>query len=140
MLAIALQVRVRKFAPGMSKEWVERLRHGFGRDSDITQIMYPQQVDAGIRRFLETRDRQTREDESISSSVAIKMKQPSFASLNFDAKRKHTRREDFLGEMEKVASWARLLALIEPHYPTEGRPDQSPTPHTTRLRIYLMQQ
>jgi IS5 family transposase len=36
-------------------------------------------------------------------------------------KRKQTRREIFLGEMEQVVPWKSLLALIEPHYPTSGR-------------------
>jgi transposase, IS5 family len=67
------------------------------------------------------------------------MKQPSFASLSFGAKKKRTRREDFLGEMEKVVPWVKLLALIEPHYPTEGRPGRQPIPYATMLRIYLMQ-
>jgi transposase, IS5 family len=68
------------------------------------------------------------------------MKQPSFASLSFDAKKKRTRREDFLSEMEKVVPWAKLLALIEPHYPREGRPGRQPIPCLTMLRIYFMQQ
>jgi hypothetical protein len=82
----------------------------------------------------------TREDESISSGAMIKMKQPSFTSLSFDAKKKRTRREDFLAEMEKVVSWAKLLALIEPHYPTEGRPGRLSIPCAIMLRIYFMQQ
>jgi transposase, IS5 family len=68
------------------------------------------------------------------------MKQGSFASLSFDAKKKRTRREAFLAEMEKVVPWVNLLALIEPHYPTDGRPGRQPMPHATMLRIYLMQQ
>jgi transposase, IS5 family len=68
------------------------------------------------------------------------MKQRSFASLSFDAKKKRTRREDFLSEMEKVVPWAKLLALIEPHYPKDGRPGRQPIPYATMLRIYFMQQ
>jgi transposase, IS5 family len=80
-----------------------------------------------------------REDEFISFKAATTMKQRSFASLSFDAKKKRTRREDFLSEMEKVVPWAKLLALIEPHYPMEGRPGRQPIPFATMLRIYLMQ-
>jgi hypothetical protein len=80
------------------------------------------------------------EDESISFKAAATMKQRSFASLSFDAKKKRTRREDFLSEMEKVVPWAKLLALIEPHYPKDGRPGRQPTPYATMLRIYFMQQ
>jgi transposase, IS5 family len=67
------------------------------------------------------------------------MKQRLFASLNFDAKKKRTRCEDFLAGMENVVPWAKLLALIGPHYPTEGRPGRQPIPYATMLRIYLMQ-
>lgn len=45
------------------------------------------------------------------------MKQRSFALLSFKSKKKSTRREKFLGEMDKVVPWAALLALIEPTYP-----------------------
>lgn len=44
------------------------------------------------------------------------MKQRSFASLSFDAKKKPARREKFFGEMDKVMTWKALLALIEPSY------------------------
>jgi IS5 family transposase len=68
------------------------------------------------------------------------MKQRSFASLSFDAKKKPTRREKFLGEMDKVVPWEALLALIEPSYPTSGRRGRPPMPAATMLRIHFMQQ
>lgn len=34
------------------------------------------------------------------------MKQATFASLSVDAKKKHTRREVFLGDMDRVVPWA----------------------------------
>jgi IS5 family transposase len=68
------------------------------------------------------------------------MKQRSFASLSFDVKKKPTRREKFLGEMDKVVPWADLLALIEPSYPTSGRRRRPPMPAATMLRIHFMQQ
>ncbi|MET3654701.1 hypothetical protein ABIC75_004449 [Dyella japonica] len=68
------------------------------------------------------------------------MKQRSFASLNFEAKKKPTRRKQFLGEMERVVPWATLLALIEPHYPSEGRRGRPPMAMSTMLRIHLLQQ
>lgn len=47
--------------------------------------------------------------------------QRSFAELDgFRKQRKTTRREAFLVEMERVISWQRLEALIEPVYPTAG--------------------
>ncbi|PWK87740.1 hypothetical protein C7456_106233 [Fulvimonas soli] len=48
------------------------------------------------------------------------MKQRTFASLSYETKKKPTRREKFLGEMDRVVPWADLQALIAPHYPTSG--------------------
>ena len=48
-------------------------------------------------------------------------KQLSFASYEFAQKKRVTRREKFLAEMDQVVPWARLEALIEPQYPTSGR-------------------
>ena len=47
-------------------------------------------------------------------------KQPAFRSLRDAMKKKVTRREQFLAEMDAVVPWARLLALIVPHYPKSG--------------------
>jgi IS5 family transposase len=49
------------------------------------------------------------------------MAQISFADAEYAGKRKKTRREVFLEEMELVVPWRALLKLIEPHYPTAGR-------------------
>ena len=67
------------------------------------------------------------------------MKQKSFASLAWDGKKKVTRREKFLGEMDAVIPWEPLLALIEPHYP-KGEVGRKPKPLEAMLRIYFMQQ
>jgi hypothetical protein len=48
------------------------------------------------------------------------MKQTTFASLAYSGKKKRTRREKFLSEMEAVVPWSRLTGLIEPHYPKAG--------------------
>jgi IS5 family transposase len=66
------------------------------------------------------------------------MKQRTFASAAWDKKGKVTRRERFLSEMDAVIPWARLLALIEPHYPQAGAGRQ-PHPLERMLRIYFMQ-
>jgi IS5 family transposase len=65
--------------------------------------------------------------------------QLSFAHAEYAGKKKTTRRERFLGEMERVVPWARLVALIEPHYPSglRGRP---PIGIERMLRIYFLQQ
>ena len=66
------------------------------------------------------------------------MKQTTFASLAWKAKGKTTRREQFLAEMNAVIPWARLTALIEPHYPKAGKGRQ-PLPLERMLRVYFMQ-
>lgn len=68
------------------------------------------------------------------------MKQSSFASLNFASKKRQTRREVFLAEMERVVPWRELEALVEPHYPTTGRRGRQPIGISTMLRIHFMQQ
>ncbi len=67
------------------------------------------------------------------------MKQTTFASLAFESKKKLTRRERFLAEMDRVVPWARLLKLIAPHYPRAGN-GRTPMPLETMLRIYFLQQ
>ena len=42
------------------------------------------------------------------------MKQTSFSSAEYAAKKRKTRRERFLAEMDAVVPWSRLEALIEP--------------------------
>jgi hypothetical protein len=44
-------------------------------------------------------------------------KQLSFATYRFSRKKRVTRRERFLAEMERVVPWERLEAVIEPLYP-----------------------
>lgn len=69
------------------------------------------------------------------------MKQRSLAMTGYFDKGKKTRREQFLAEMDQVVPWARLYALIEPHYPkgspAGGRP---PLPLERMFRIYCLQQ
>jgi hypothetical protein len=67
------------------------------------------------------------------------MKQTTFASLAFERKKKQTRHERFLKEMDAVAPWSALLAVIEPHYPASGRRGRPPIALATMLRIYFMQ-
>ncbi len=42
------------------------------------------------------------------------MERLSFASLDYQAKKKRTKREKFLAEMDGVIPWSRLEALIQP--------------------------
>jgi IS5 family transposase len=67
------------------------------------------------------------------------MTQLTFSDAEYAGKRKQTRREVFLDEMDKVVPWEALLALIEPHYPKAGR-GRRPYPLATMLRIHFLQQ
>lgn len=62
----------------------------------------------------------------------------SFAAAEYGDKKKTTRKEQFLFEMEKVVPWARLIALIEPHYP-KGKRGRPPVGVERMLRLYFLQ-
>lgn len=66
--------------------------------------------------------------------------QASFSELEYAAKKKQTRRDRFLSEIEAVTPWASLIATITPHYPAnDGR--GRPTIGLERmLRMYVAQQ
>ena len=66
-------------------------------------------------------------------------RQRTFASMAWNTKGKVTRREQFLAEMDAVIPWARLLRLIEPHYPKAGDGRQ-PLGLEKMLRVYFLQQ
>ena len=69
-------------------------------------------------------------------------KQISFAQAEYDAKRKTTRRDRFLGEMEIEVPWALLLEALRPHYYSEAGkgPGRPPIGLERMLRLYLLQQ
>ena len=65
--------------------------------------------------------------------------QRTFSDLEYAAKKKVTRRERFLNELEAIAPWAALCAEIEPYYPRgEGR-GRPPIGLERMLRMYLAQ-
>jgi IS5 family transposase len=66
--------------------------------------------------------------------------QTSFADLEYSLKKRLTRREKFLAEMEKTVPWTKLIAVIAPHYPTTGRPGRQPMALSSMFRIYCLQQ
>jgi len=69
------------------------------------------------------------------------MDQLSFASLDFAAKKKRTKRDVFLAEMAAVVPWGMLEGLIEPRYPKMGpQGGRRPFPLPVMLRIYCLQQ
>jgi IS5 family transposase len=68
------------------------------------------------------------------------MSQRSFASAEYAMKKKCTRRERFLADMERIVPWARLMAVIEPLYPKSGRVGRQPIGVPKMLRMYCLQQ
>ena len=66
-------------------------------------------------------------------------RETSFAQSEDAGKKKTTRRERFLGEMERVVPWARLVALITPCYP-KGERGRPPMGVEKMLRVYFLQQ
>lgn len=65
--------------------------------------------------------------------------QTSFAQSEYARKKKTTRREKFLGQMEQVVPWARLVALVVPHYPA-GKRGRPPVGIERMLRLYFLAQ
>ena len=65
--------------------------------------------------------------------------QRTFASLAWSMKGKVTKRERFLGEMNAVIPWRRLMALVEPYYSKQGESGGQPKSLETMLRIYFVQ-
>jgi transposase, IS5 family len=65
--------------------------------------------------------------------------QTSFAQGEYAGKKKTTRRERFLGQMEAVVPWARLVAVIVPHYPA-GKRGRPPVGVERMLRLYFLAQ
>ena len=66
------------------------------------------------------------------------MKQMTFADAEYAGKRKQTRKELFLIEMDQVVPWKGLIALIDPHYP-KGDGGRPAYPLMAMLRVHLMQ-
>lgn len=64
--------------------------------------------------------------------------QRTFAGLAWTTKKKVTRRERFLAEMDAVIPWGELVALVAPVYPKAGR-GRPPMPIATMLRIHFLQ-
>jgi IS5 family transposase len=66
--------------------------------------------------------------------------QSSFADLEYAAKKKRTRRERFLAEIEAVTPWGALIAEIAGFYPNGEGPGRPPIGLQRMLRMYIAQQ
>ena len=68
----------------------------------------------------------------------MRSEQPSFTDVEYQNRRRVSRREEFLEVMDATIPWARWVGLIEPFYYT-GKKGRKPKPLETMLRMYLLQ-
>jgi IS5 family transposase len=66
-------------------------------------------------------------------------RQGSFSQAEYAGKKKQTRRDKFLSEMERVVPWARLVERLQPFYPT-GQRGRPPIGLERMLRLHFLQQ
>jgi IS5 family transposase len=66
--------------------------------------------------------------------------QRSFSELEYAAKRKQTRRDRFLADIEAVTPWPALVRVIEPFYPKGDGRGRPPIGVERMLRMYVAQQ
>jgi IS5 family transposase len=66
--------------------------------------------------------------------------QKSFSDLEYAAKKKLTRRDRFLAEIDSVTPWGKLHKLVEPFYPKVVGAGRPPIGLARMLRMYVAQQ
>ena len=66
--------------------------------------------------------------------------QASFSELEYAAKKKQTRRDRFLAEIDAVTPWGELERTVTPFYPRSGGRGRPPIGLTRMLRMYVAQQ
>ena len=66
------------------------------------------------------------------------MEQPTFSDLEYQGKKRKTRRELFLERMDGLIPWQKLEGRINPFYPKAGR-GRHPYPLPVMLRIHCVQ-
>lgn len=64
-------------------------------------------------------------------------KQQSMADIEYENRKRKTRRDEFLAIMEEVIPWEEWTALVEPYYPS-GKRGRPPRGVETMLRMYLL--
>jgi IS5 family transposase len=68
------------------------------------------------------------------------MKQTSFSDVEFASKKRLTRRDRFLSEIEAATPWPALVAALLPHYPKGDGRGRPPIGLERMLRMYVAQQ
>jgi IS5 family transposase len=66
------------------------------------------------------------------------MDQATFSELEYDNKKRKTRREKFLERMDSLVPWEKLEKKIRRHYPKRGR-GRPPYPLSVMLRVHCVQ-
>lgn len=66
--------------------------------------------------------------------------QKSFSDPEYAAKKKLTRCDRFLAEIDKVTPWSKLKQMIEPFYPKVGGASRPPIELPRMPRMYVAQQ
>ena len=65
------------------------------------------------------------------------MKQQSFTEIEYENRKRRTKRDEFLERMERLIPWKEWCALVEPYYPS-GRRGRPPRGVEIMLRMYLL--
>jgi transposase, IS5 family len=68
------------------------------------------------------------------------MKQYTFSQAEYNGKKRQTRRERFLAEIERITPWDALKKDIEPYYPKPIGAGRPPRGLDVMLRMYIAQQ
>ncbi|GGY45242.1 hypothetical protein GCM10007387_29050 [Pseudoduganella albidiflava] len=68
------------------------------------------------------------------------VKQSSFSDVEFAGKKKRTRRERVLAEIEAITPWAALVAALLPYYSRGDGRGRPPMGLERMLRMYIVQQ
>ena len=66
------------------------------------------------------------------------MKQQTISDLEYSARKRKTKREEFLDTMEEIIPWDEWVAFIAPYYP-DGKRGRPPKGIEKMLRMYLVQ-
>ena len=66
------------------------------------------------------------------------MKQQTFTDMEYSARKKITKREEFLNIMEEIIPWDEWVSVIVPYYPS-GKRGRPPMGIEKMLRMYLLQ-
>lgn len=72
---------------------------------------------------------------------AVDSEQPSFTDIEYGNRRRTSKREQFLEQMNATIPWVTWVGLIEPHYYADrpGKTGRKAKPIATMLRMYLLQ-